>query len=251
MDLDTDSLDQHYDAYHRGFPHFSENHLVHAAYGARIARCIGEQRLRSVLSLGIGHTEVANGILRQMSGGPLERYVIVDGSPRIIEAFKAKVTPMPRGLEVIEGLFENFACAETFDAIEAGFVLEHVDDPASLLRRIRPFLNSGGRLFVAVPNARSLHRQLGHQAGMLSDMYALSPADLALGHKRYFDVSMIEALVSNAGYTIRKTGGMLLKPFTTAQMEALDLPASVWRALVEIADDHPDLANAIYLEAFV
>ncbi|MGO8754180.1 MAG: methyltransferase domain-containing protein [Gallionellaceae bacterium] len=242
-------LDGHAMAYDCSFPYYEENRIVHAAYGDRIAQHIAERKLRSVLSLGIGHSEVARRILDQFNNAQLKRYVIVDGAPKIIDSFRQSLAQLPRGLELIEGFFESFTYPSRFDVIEAGFILEHVDDPALILRRLHQFLAPGARLFIAVPNARSLHRLLGHHAGLLRDMYALSPADIALGHKRYFDVSSLAALVQDAGFRIERTEGMLLKPFTTEQLGKLDLPPAIWRALQTVAADYPAISNAIYIEA--
>jgi hypothetical protein len=80
-------------------------------------------------------------------------------------------------------------------------------------------------------------------------MYALSPADIALGHKRYFDVDSLAALVREAGYRVEKTEGMLLKPFTTGQLARLDLSPAIWRAMQTVAVDYPAISNAICMEA--
>ena len=43
--------------------------------------------------------------------------------------------------------------------------------------------------------------------------------------------------------------GILLKPLTTGQLKRLGLDERVMRALCDVAQDHPDIANALYLEA--
>jgi SAM-dependent methyltransferase len=242
-------LDEHKGSYTPDFPYFEENRMVHAAYGANIARHILATGTRSALSLGIGHTEVARAILATLSNGPLQHYLVVDAAPEIIDDFARLLFPLPPGLQLLQGFFETFEWPERFDVIEAGFILEHVDDPALVLKRLHQFLAPGGRVFIAVPNARSLHRVLGHSAGLLADMYALSPADLALGHQRYFDLETLCALVSAAGFQVVLTQGMLLKPFTTGQLNQLNLPPTVWRALLEISAGYPEISNSIYLEA--
>lgn len=145
-------------------------------------------------------------------------------------------------------LFELFETAETFDAIEMGFVLEHVEDPALVLARFRRFLRPEGALFVAVPNARSLHRQVGRAAGLLDDVYRLSEHDLQLGHRRYYDLDSLTALASGAGFQIVRVEGIQMKPATTAQLESLALPPHVERAFFEVGVDYPDLCNALLLE---
>lgn len=248
MQSEGNTLDSHIEAYDQRFPHYEENRIVHVAYGQRIAQTIQKQQLRLALSLGIGHTEVTRCILDQLVSGPLQRYVVVDGSPAIIEAFRRSLGSVPPGLELLEGFFETFEYPAQFDVIEAGFVLEHVDDPELVLRRLREFLAPSGRLFLAVPNARSLHRLLGSHAGFLDDVYVLSDADRALGHKRYFDLRTLTDLAQQCGYRIVKTGGLLLKPFTTHQMNSLALPPAVWQALMAVAEDYPEISNSMYME---
>lgn len=245
-DQDLDNFKQSYTS---DFPHYEENRMVHTAYGDRIASYIATQDVQSTLSLGIGHAEVAKRIIGQLDVGPLKRYVIVDGAPQIIESFRRALDEIPKGLELIEGFFEDFVCSDRFEVIEAGFILEHVDDPGLVLTRLHQFLAPNGRVFIAVPNARSLHRLLGHEANFLDDIYTLSPSDLALGHKRYFDLKTLTMLVHDSGFKVARSEGMLLKPFTTAQLEKLDLAPAVWNALLKVSADYPDISNAIYLEA--
>ncbi len=242
-------LDAHASAYTAAFPHYEENRITHATYGDMVARHIRTMGARTALSLGIGHAEVARRMLETLSSGHLERYVIVEGSARIIDEFRSGQDVLPEGLELLEGYFETFAHPLRFDVIEAGFVLEHVEDPALVLRRMRDFLAPKGRLIIAVPNARSLHRLLGHYAGLLPDMYALSQADLALGHRRYFDLERLGTLLSETGFQVEHSAGLLLKPFTTGQLHSLNLPAGVWDALMRVASPYPEIAHAIYLEA--
>jgi hypothetical protein len=40
-----------------------------------------------------------------------------------------------------------------------------------------------------------------------------------------------------------------LKPLTTAQLGSLALPAEVRRALYDVGVEHPEICNAIYMEA--
>jgi SAM-dependent methyltransferase len=242
-------LDSYTKAYTDDFPYFQESLLTHSAYVDHITRYIRANEVQRVLSLGIGHTEVARCLLAELIEGPVKQYTIVDGSHQIIENFRHSIEPVPPGLELVEGFFETFSISARFDVIEAGFMLEHVDDPAFILNRLHQFIAPQGRVFIAVPNARSLHRVLGHMAGFLEDVYTLSPSDHELGHKHYFDLTTITNLVREAGFKITKTEGLLLKPFTTAQLNKLNLTPAVWQALLDISADYPAISNAIYIEA--
>ena len=244
----SNTLDSQVPSYTASFPHYEENRIVHVAYGHRIAEHVRAAGVKTVLSLGIGHNEVARPLVECLSAGVLQRYAIVDASHELVEAFRRDLAPLPAGLELIEGWFENFETEGAFDVIEAGFILEHVDDPAAILARMHRFVSPGGRMFIAVPNACSLHRLVGFHAGLLPDMYALSDADRSLGHQRYFDLPKLQALVQSAGWHVVEARGMLLKPFTTGQMGRLDLPPAVWSALQTVASGYPEISNAIQLE---
>ena len=247
--LKAEQLDGHADAYSKAFPHYEENRLVHEAYGQRIAARLQAQGARRVLSLGIGHRAVARPIVDLLRAAVLERYVIVDAAPALLQAFADEMQPPPPGLQLIEAFFETMPLSlAPFDAIEAGFVLEHVDDPALLLRRLRHFIAPAGRLHIAVPNARSLHRLLGHEAGLLPDLYALSDADRSLGHRRYFDVPRLSTLVADCGWRTEDSAGLMLKPFTTGQLDKLGLPPTVWQALQTLAGPYPEIANSFCME---
>jgi SAM-dependent methyltransferase len=245
---EVEQLDNYVKSYTSEFPYSEENYLMLATYGERLAQYIQKHEVGSALSLGIGYVEVARRLLAELASGVLERYVVVDGAPQIIGDFRRSIDIMPDGLELIEGYFETFTAPGCFDVIEAGFILEHVDDPSFVLNRLHQFLAPGGRIFIAVPNACSLHRLIGYKAGLLEDMYALSPSDLALGHKRYFDLQTLSVLVRDAGFKIGKVEGLFLKPFTTSQLSSLDLSPAIWQALLEVSAGYPEISNAIYIE---
>lgn len=248
MKTTAQELDSHAQAYSKAFTHFDENVIVHVAYGQRIARQIEESRARRVLSLGVGHMEVARPIVDLLRAGHIDRYVVVDAAPSIMDGFRASMAPVPKGLELVQAFFEQFEDPQSFDVIEAGFILEHVEDPGLILSRLRRLAAPGACLHVAVPNARSMHRMLGHHAGLLPDVFVLSDADRSLGHRRYFDVPKLTALALQCGWQVQRQAGLLLKPFTTGQMNRLDLTPPIWQALQTLAEGYPEISNAFCME---
>jgi 2-polyprenyl-3-methyl-5-hydroxy-6-metoxy-1,4-benzoquinol methylase len=248
MNITAQELDSHAQAYSKAFTHFDENVIVHIAYGQRIARQIKDSAARRVLSLGVGHMEVARPIVDLLRARQIERYVVVDAAPSIMEGFRASVAPVPKGLDLVQAFFESFEDQQQFDVIEAGFILEHVQDPGLILSRLQRFAAPGACLHVAVPNARSMHRMLGHHAGLLPDVFVLSDADRSLGHRRYFDVPSLTALALQCGWQVRRQAGLLLKPFTTGQLNRLNLSPPVWQALQTLAEGYPEISNAFCME---
>ena len=234
-------------AYQQTFKHYEENILMLSSYADNLVSSLKKQRPTSLLSLGIGHRVVCTRLFETMDG-IIDSYVIVEGATKIIDALHSQGR-VPRFVRTEHDFFEKYSPKHPLDAVEMGFVLEHVDDPSAILQRYRSFLAPGGVLYAAVPNARSLHRLLGHKAGLLDDLYRLSEADLQLGHQRYYDLDSFCELLCSQGFEIKRVVGLLLKPFTTAQMNSLKLSAEVLQSLCVCAEELPAISNAIMVEA--
>lgn len=242
----SENLDAYQQAYTARFPYHHDEQLLLRAYSAKIVEQLqGRQGLR-LLSLGIGGQLVSTALREQLQ--PAE-YHIIEGSRGIIERYRSATRP-PASVIIHHGRFEEVEPpGGPFDAIEMGFVLEHVDNAGLVLRRFRAFLKPHGVLFTAVPNARSLHRLLGQAAGFMPDLYALSASDRALGHKRYFDAASFQRSVENAGYKVAQRLGLVLKPLTTGQLASLALTPQVEQAFIDVGYTLPDICNGIMLIA--
>ncbi|SES89269.1 2-polyprenyl-3-methyl-5-hydroxy-6-metoxy-1,4-benzoquinol methylase [Nitrosospira multiformis] len=205
-------------------------------------RVVAMAQTGSMLELGLGH-----GYSTEYFAKTFQRYQVVEGSQEMIDRFRKRFAI--EGVDIAQGYFEDFETDERFDVIGMGFVLEHVDDPAAIIRRYAQFLSPGGSIYIAVPNAESLHRRLGHAAGLLPDIYALSSADLEFGHKRYFTLESLVTMVQGEGLRIRKVEGLLLKPITTQQMLDLNLSEAILQAMLKVGVDYPELCNSLLIQA--
>lgn len=232
-------LDTHVQAYQGNNIYDFDNEIQLKWYPQRIMSLV--EGAESLLELGLGH-----GITATTFSPHFKRHVVIDASPAVIQNFKQKHPDAH--IEIVESYFETFASAERFDVIVFGYILEHVDAPVEVLRHFRAFLKPGGKMFVTVPNAEVLNRKLGHLAGMLPDMQALSDHDLLLGHKRYYTVNSLKKDVEEAGYRVTRTEGIYLKPLTTSQMLSLKLDSRIIDALCAVGIDYPELSCGILLE---
>ncbi|MGB7483603.1 class I SAM-dependent methyltransferase [Castellaniella ginsengisoli] len=232
-------LDSHVGAYQGNNIYDFDNELQLKWYPGRVMKF--SQGAESLLELGLGH-----GITATTFAPHFKRHVVIDASPAVIANFRKRYPDSH--IEVIESYFENFDTEERFDVIVLGYILEHVDDPVLILRLFRKFLKPGGRTFVTVPNAEVLNRKLGHIAGMLPDMQALSDHDRLLGHKRYYTVRSLTKDIESSGYLIQRLEGIYLKPLTTAQMVSLNLDEKIIQALCEVGVDYPELSCGILAE---
>lgn len=177
-----------------------------------------------------------------------DRVVAVDGSEKMINELK-KYIISPK-LEVVHSLFEDLELAETFDTIVMAHVLEHTEDPVALLKVAQKFDRKGTRFIINVPNAHSIHRQLGVIMGMIDTEYSLNPSDIAIGHQRVYDRAALAKDVERAGLRVVKSGGLFYKPLSNAQMEKIfqDTPELIG-AFSKLGERYPDQAAEIFAVA--
>jgi len=216
-----------------------ENRLILNWYPHRILSRLG--RVSSILELGLGH-----GVTAPIFDAACDRLVIVEGASKVIDLFRAR-TPEFRG-EIVPSYFEDFVPNERFDAIVMGFVLEHVDSPEDVLRLYRSYLKPGGRLYVAVPNAKSLNRRLGLELGMIKDIYELNANDRAQGHQRQYCRATLTRAVTEAGYWVSYEEGIYLKPLPLSVLRGLPNSDQNFQAMLRVGIEFPDLCVGLLME---
>lgn len=109
-----------------------------------------------------------------------------------------------KGLVVKTGTLELMVFSELFKVITMWDVIEHVDDPASQIKKAYELLAPGGILVINTPDASSFF------ARILSKRWHLFvPPE----HLFYFNPNNLGEILRSAGFTILKTG-KLGKKFT-------------------------------------
>ncbi len=232
-------LDKHLKAYSGDNLYDFDNNILLNWYSKRIIELGNAEQ--SMLELGLGH-----GFTALNFSNFFNKHVILDGSADVIQNFKNNNPDFQS--KIIETYFEVFDTDEKFDLIVMGFILEHVDDPVQIIRHYKKFLTSGGKMFLAVPNAEVMNRRLGHLAGMLSDMEELSKNDTLLGHKRYYTQKSLEYDIHLSGFEVVNMEGIYLKPMTTQQMISLELGDEIIESLCLLGVEYPELSCGIMAE---
>ncbi len=237
----VEDLDEYSEAYAEDALYALDNRLILKWYPQRI---LEKLQTGTLLELGLGH-----GYTAEIFGASpkVERYRVLEGSLEVIEQFRRRRDVGQT--ELVHVYFEDYASDERFTNIVMGFVLEHVDDPDLILSRYVQHVLPGGSVFIAVPNAAALNRRLGVAAGLLERLDLLSDADRAQGHKRYFDLASLRALVERNGLRIKSVEGLFLKPLTTVQLTSLNLSEAVLTAMLEVGREFPELCTGILVEA--
>ncbi|MEM4313265.1 MAG: methyltransferase domain-containing protein [Thermoplasmata archaeon] len=242
-----EDLNKYLRAYSNDFKFKNENEIYLNKFADIIKEDLSTNFIENYLSFGIGHKIVSNSIIENgILTKRIKNYYIIDGSKELLDSFKNSHQNIPN-LHFIHTYFEDFDIPLLFDRIEMGFILEHVDDPLFILSKYKNYLKSNGKIHIAVPNAKSLHRLIGYYSGLLNDLYQLSEYDLMLGHKRYYDIDTIKHDILSSGLQITKIIGLMLKPITNEQMKILGFNDNIIKALVKIGENYPEIANCIYL----
>jgi 2-polyprenyl-3-methyl-5-hydroxy-6-metoxy-1,4-benzoquinol methylase len=215
----------------------------HGIMKASIAKCF-EVLGRHIVGTDILELGPAEGVMTEMLVESGLSISVVEGSKSFCDGIRQRLP----SVKVNHSLFEDFNPDSQYDTIVLGHVLEHVDSPVELLEKVRSWLRPGGKVFAAVPNANSLHRQAAATMGLLSHEAALNQSDIDHGHQRVFDPSFFRGVFYQAHYKIELFGGYWLKPLSNQQIEQSWSPELI-HAYMQLGERYPDIAGEIYIVA--
>ncbi|CAB1084642.1 SAM-dependent methyltransferase [Olavius algarvensis Delta 1 endosymbiont] len=101
-----------------------------------------------------------------------------------VEAFRAAKGELRDKASFINDVFEKVVLDRKFDNIFMTHVLEHLDDPVLVLKRVNgEWLSDKGRFFLVCPNANAPSRQIAVKMGLISHNCAVTTSEAQHGHK--------------------------------------------------------------------
>ena len=171
--------------------------------------------------------------------GYMTKYLVDNfSSVTIVEGSKTLIEQIPnfKNVKKVNCLFEEFMTLEKFDTIIINHVLEHLEDPVSVLKKAFDWLSEGGVCIVGVPNAKSFHRLAAVKIGLLGSEYNLNSRDLELGHYRVYDLELLKSHMEQANFKIKFESGIFLKFLSNAQIESF-LDDKIVEAYFDLAHD--------------
>ena len=99
------------------------------------------------------------------------------------EAIKTANKELGNKVKFVNDVFETVSLTGKFDNIVITHVLEHLDDPVLVLKRINDeWLSENGRLFLVCPNANAPSRQIAVKMGLISHNTEVTPAEMNHGN---------------------------------------------------------------------
>jgi 2-polyprenyl-3-methyl-5-hydroxy-6-metoxy-1,4-benzoquinol methylase/GNAT superfamily N-acetyltransferase len=168
------------------------------------------------------------------------------------EALKQAQKKIGAKVNYIHGVFETIQLPQRYDNIVLTHVLEHLDDPVRILRRINTeWLRPGGRLFLVCPNANAPSRQIAVKMGLITHNAAVTPAEFEHGHLCTYSLDTLERDAKAAGLRVMHRSGIFFKALANFQWDRLlntDIISSDYLdGCYELGHHYPDLCSSIFL----
>ena len=152
----------------------------------------------------------------------------------------------------VHSTFEVAHLPSQYDNIILTHVLEHVDNPVLVLKRINEeWLSEKGKLFLVCPNANAASRQIAVKMGLRLQPTAVIAALKKHGHRRTYTGDTLERDAKLAGLTVVHRSGIFFKALANFQWDRLlktDIISSEYlEGCYQLGQEYPDLCSSIFL----
>jgi SAM-dependent methyltransferase len=173
----------------------------------------------------------------------------VEASDSAVEEAKIK---LGEKVHFVNALFENAALPKHYDNIVLTHVLEHLDSPVSLLKRVNDeWLSEHGRFFLVCPNANAPSRQIAVKMGLISHNSAITPAEAEHGHRCTYTLDTLERDAVAAGLKVVHRSGIFFKALANFQWDRLlqtdIITPEYLEGCYKLGQHYPDLCSSIFL----
>lgn len=155
-------------------------------------------------------------------------------------------------VKFINSTFEKVALPKRYDNIVLTHVLEHLDDPILILRRVNnEWLSDNGRFFLVCPNANAPSRQIAVKMGLISHNTAVTPAETEHGHRCTYTLDTLERDAVAAGLKVVHRSGIFFKALANFQWDRLLQTDIISKEYLDgcykLGQQYPDLCSSIFL----
>jgi 2-polyprenyl-3-methyl-5-hydroxy-6-metoxy-1,4-benzoquinol methylase len=155
-------------------------------------------------------------------------------------------------VKFVNALFETVALPSKYDNIVLTHVLEHIDDPVVVLKRINDeWLSDNGRFFLVCPNANAPSRQIAVKMGLITHNNAITPAEVEHGHRITYTLDTLERDAKAAGLKVVHRSGIFFKALANFQWDRLlntdIISAEYLEGCYQLGQVYPDLCSSIFL----
>jgi 2-polyprenyl-3-methyl-5-hydroxy-6-metoxy-1,4-benzoquinol methylase len=149
-------------------------------------------------------------------------------------------------------MFEDAVLPKKYDNIILTHVLEHIDNPVGLLKRIKEeWLSEDGKLFLVCPNANAPSRQIAVKMGLITHNSAITSAEAEHGHRITYTLDTLERDAKEGGLNVIYRSGIFFKALANFQWDKLlntDIISKEYLdGCYQLGQQYPDLCSSIML----
>lgn len=149
-------------------------------------------------------------------------------------------------------LFEEVSLPRTYNNIIMTHVLEHLDDPVAVLKRVNDeWLADEGNFFLVCPNANAPSRQIAVKMGLISHNDAVTPAEELHGHRITYSLDTLERDAVSAGLKVVFRTGIFFKALANFQWDKLLQTDIISKEYLDgcfaLGQLYPELCSSIFL----
>jgi 2-polyprenyl-3-methyl-5-hydroxy-6-metoxy-1,4-benzoquinol methylase len=168
------------------------------------------------------------------------------------EAIAAAQKELGSSVKFIPSIIETAVLPAKYDNVIMIHVLEHIDDPVMVLKRIQEeWLSETGRFFLVCPNANAPSRQIAVKMGLISSNSAVTAAEKEHGHRVTYSLDSLERDVKAAGLKVILRSGVFFKALANFQWDRLlntDIISPEYlEGCYQLGQQYPDLCSSIFL----
>jgi len=155
-------------------------------------------------------------------------------------------------VKLVHSIFEKVDLPCKYDNIILTHVLEHLDNPITILKRINDeWLSDNGLFFLVCPNANAPSRQIAVKMGLIKHNSAITPQEGEHGHKITYSFDTLERDAKAAGLDIIYKSGIFFKSLANFQWDQLLQTNIISKEYLEgcyqLGLQYPDLCSSIFL----
>ena len=213
----------------------------------KIVESMAKYRARSILEIGCGFDPIFNHY------AVFDQCTIVEPGDDFCQRAREQAQSR-QAITIVHGRLEDNVdtlLTVPYDFIVLSSLLHEIRDSETLLDATARLCGPTTIVHINVPNARSFHRLLALEMGIVGDLFEKSATQQRMQQSHTFDVDSLATLVSQSGFQVVEQGSFFLKPFTHAQMASLQAAGLVTDLMLDglynLSKYFPDNGSEIFM----
>ena len=157
-----------------------------------------------------------------------EKYIMVEPAEEFAENAKRLIekTDSKEKVVCIQGFFE--ACVEqikkmgiSFEYILVSGLLHEIEKPDDFMNGVKSLCGKNTVVHLNVPNARSIHRLVAKEMGLIADEHEISDLQKKMQRRICYDLDSLSSYVKQVGFEVLDSGSYFPKVLAAGQLEQM------------------------------